>query len=566
MLYSLLVAIPMIFFYGFVLPLFFMLRLRRAGPSRLTDPSLMLRWGMLHSGYREEKYWWELVVLMRKYCCIILVTFNTRGEFQLHLALGVLIVALHAHDAQNPFGFRHSHNTNNVLHRYEMASLLILLFMLWCADFFSLDLCEAEPVLCDVMVFIVLGSNFVLISLLLIMFTRAFCARNKFKKRMKKIASKARSFGKSSLGGKKRRKKRKGGATKSKTTGRRKPIAPKRKNWKRKKRVSSRELMMLEMIKQEIKEEEEEEESVVAGENGGRNGESKNTSGLSSDEDAQEKTKEVIDVSSINPMMLELPSYIRGRTNGRTNGKAVGSVSSEIHVNPLSGTSTTPGTNSLRSFPTQSNQKPARKRYLGKHKKHRGLGNLSSFAVKLKRRAAHAKKKNRAATTHTQKDDVVDVAANGVVTDSKIEILTDEVSGRRYSYHKTTGETEWVDKEKEWMQEWLDKEKEGANAVKEVQIMRDGTTGRRYSYDTSTGTTAWVDDEEEQVQIMRDAATGRRYSYDIATGETEWVDQEEEEEEEEEWEEEEEEWEDDDEAEEDEEDEEEHNYTDHIYM
>ena len=55
--------------------------------------------------------------------------------------------------------------------------------------------------------------------------------------------------------------------------------------------------------------------------------------------------------------------------------------------------------------------------------------------------------------THTQKDDVVDVAANGVVTDSKIEILTDEVSGRRYSYHKTTGETEWVDKEK--MQSWI---------------------------------------------------------------------------------------------------------------
>ena len=52
---SLLVAIPTIIFYGVVLPVFFMLQLRRAGPARLTDPSLMLRWGMLHSGYREKK-------------------------------------------------------------------------------------------------------------------------------------------------------------------------------------------------------------------------------------------------------------------------------------------------------------------------------------------------------------------------------------------------------------------------------------------------------------------------------------------------------------------------------
>ena len=96
----------MIVFYGIVLPVFFMLRLRRAGPTRLTDPSLMLRWGMLHSGYREEKYWWEIIVLLRKYFVILLVTFDTRGEFQLHLALGVLIIALHVHDAQHPFGHR----------------------------------------------------------------------------------------------------------------------------------------------------------------------------------------------------------------------------------------------------------------------------------------------------------------------------------------------------------------------------------------------------------------------------------------------------------------------------
>ena len=108
-----------------------MLYLRRAGPARLTDASLMFRWGMLHSGYRESKYWWELVVMLRKYFIIGLVTFQNRDEFQLHVALGIILLALHFHDSQHPFGHRHISRVNGVLHRYEMASLLIILFMLF---------------------------------------------------------------------------------------------------------------------------------------------------------------------------------------------------------------------------------------------------------------------------------------------------------------------------------------------------------------------------------------------------------------------------------------------------
>jgi hypothetical protein len=176
--YSLLVAFPMCVFYGSILPGFFMLRLRRAGSARLTDPSLMLRWGMLHSGYREEAYWWELVVLVRKYSIILLVTFNNRGKFQLHISLAVLILALHLHDSQHPFGHRRDNPVSSILHRYEQSSLLILLFMLWCADFFSLELCKDDGVSCSMMVIVILASNFVLVCYLLAMFMRAFCVRN----------------------------------------------------------------------------------------------------------------------------------------------------------------------------------------------------------------------------------------------------------------------------------------------------------------------------------------------------------------------------------------------------
>jgi hypothetical protein len=140
---------------------------------------------MLHSGYRKKKYWWELVVLLRKYCIIGLVTFQNRGEFQLHVALGVIILALHFHDSQHPFGHRHVHSVNSILHRYEMASLLIVLFMLWCGNFFSLDVCSHAPLWCSAMVVVVLGSNFLFVGLLFFMYVTECVKRNQSK--LKKI-------------------------------------------------------------------------------------------------------------------------------------------------------------------------------------------------------------------------------------------------------------------------------------------------------------------------------------------------------------------------------------------
>jgi hypothetical protein len=187
---SLLVAIPMIAFYALVLPVFFMLLIRRAGPERLTNPNLMLRWGMLHSGYREKKYWWEVMVLLRKYTIIALVTFQSHGKFQLHVALGVLIISLHGHDSQRPFGHYRTGAVNSVLHRYEMASLLILLFMLWSGVFFQLDLCtHYHPFWCSFMIIVTLGSNSLLVLVLFFSFIKNLAERKKLVKRVKRYYS-----------------------------------------------------------------------------------------------------------------------------------------------------------------------------------------------------------------------------------------------------------------------------------------------------------------------------------------------------------------------------------------
>jgi len=185
--FSLLVAWPMILFYGALLPGSAMLLLHRAGAARSTDPHLMLRWGILHSGYRSSKFWWELVVLLRKYSIIMLVTFNSKGEYQLHMALGIVMIALHLHDSQRPFGHRHVDPTNAVLHRYEMGSLLILLVMLWCAGFFSLELCQTENGWCEFMAVAVVVSNFLLLGVLLAMYVKEWCKRKRLKMKISKM-------------------------------------------------------------------------------------------------------------------------------------------------------------------------------------------------------------------------------------------------------------------------------------------------------------------------------------------------------------------------------------------
>ena len=64
--HMMLVSIPLILFHVLIVPLVIFLTLRRAGEKkRQQDPSVMFRWGLIHSGYRNDRYWWEFVVLER---------------------------------------------------------------------------------------------------------------------------------------------------------------------------------------------------------------------------------------------------------------------------------------------------------------------------------------------------------------------------------------------------------------------------------------------------------------------------------------------------------------------
>jgi hypothetical protein len=369
----------------------------------LTDPSLMLRWGMLHSGYREQTYWWELVVLIRKYFIILLVTFNNRGKFQLHISLAVLILALHLHDSQHPFGHRRDNPVNSILHRYEMSSLLILLFMLWCADFFSLDLCKDDAFSCSMMVVVILVSNFILVCYLIFMFVRAFCVRNGLNKKLSLfIQKRSSSFRRTSeanaavLGGGEQKVGNKNGTHKKKKT-------EKGHTGKRERRLSSREVMALEMTRVDRQHEREED---------------------------------VIDLSLVNPIFK------------KTNNVAVtGNTVQEIRRNKVRRLSKV--MNARETVDAVDMQEEKDEEGQGEEKENI---ELDIEILKDETNGRRYSYNNRTGESLWVDPEVIETREgaeeHGGETEENEEELVfdiDEATGRRYSYNQTTGTSLWVD-------------------------------------------------------------------------------------------------------------------------
>ena len=192
-------AVPLVLLHAIVVPTLIMMILRSAGErKRQTDPVIMFRYGLLHSGYRKERYWWECLVMVRKFSVIVISTFATSDQTQLNMSLAVIIIALHMHDTNRPFGHgdapplpasasdekKHErlaqNNSERSLHRYEMGSLLTLLLLVWSGVFFFANVCEmdAQMGVCTVLMIVVLVSNAAYLLLLLQRCVREWGKRN----------------------------------------------------------------------------------------------------------------------------------------------------------------------------------------------------------------------------------------------------------------------------------------------------------------------------------------------------------------------------------------------------
>ena len=98
-------------------------------------------------------------MLVRKVGIILISTFARSDQFQLHISLGLLIVSLHLHDTNRPYG--NTETEEHVLHWFEMGSLLNLLLMVWSGMFFFFQLCSDKTTTswCNALIVVVLLSN-----------------------------------------------------------------------------------------------------------------------------------------------------------------------------------------------------------------------------------------------------------------------------------------------------------------------------------------------------------------------------------------------------------------------
>ena len=96
--------------------------------AELSQPNIGFRFGLLHHGYRLERFWWEAIVCFRKVCIIFIGLLGRMApvEMQTHLALFTLFLFLVLHLYFVPY-----ESAKGPLHIMESFALSVGWFTMW---------------------------------------------------------------------------------------------------------------------------------------------------------------------------------------------------------------------------------------------------------------------------------------------------------------------------------------------------------------------------------------------------------------------------------------------------
>ena len=136
-------AIPALLVYAVGMPLVSFSVLWKAR-GKLNTNKYRFRLGLLYSGYRKDRWWWECMVAVRKVFIISLASFGFNESIQVHVVLGLLLILLIFHYTFLPFDV--STIDGQILHRVERNSLVALIVMLWSGVVFIMSgdhMCES---------------------------------------------------------------------------------------------------------------------------------------------------------------------------------------------------------------------------------------------------------------------------------------------------------------------------------------------------------------------------------------------------------------------------------------
>ena len=144
--------------------------------KNLMDERIQFKWGLLFSGYRHEVWWWEMTIVIRKVCMVVVggVFGSHLGpDMQVYMALFLVVIFIVVHLAAKPFDeLTPLHQT---LHWLELGALLICWGTLYSGMLFWLGTTSGRlgPEFLTLVSFTIIFGNVLFTIWLVVVFVRA---------------------------------------------------------------------------------------------------------------------------------------------------------------------------------------------------------------------------------------------------------------------------------------------------------------------------------------------------------------------------------------------------------
>ena len=128
----LLLGLPQLFLYVLGLPLLVLKFLKRNRADLFKNPVVLTRWGLFFKGYKEDRYYWELVITLRKVCVVALSVFGRElGVQRQSLVVILLLLACIVLEIVGQ-PFKEVTKSHRILKWLEITALLVEFGTLWC--------------------------------------------------------------------------------------------------------------------------------------------------------------------------------------------------------------------------------------------------------------------------------------------------------------------------------------------------------------------------------------------------------------------------------------------------
>ena len=129
--YIFFVTIPQLLLYVVGLPLLAFVFIQK-NKAHLYEHDTMVRYGLLYLGYRKDREWWELTIVVRKVSIVSVATFGTLMrvvDLQAFLALFIVFISIIVHLVGQPFDMEDK--KSRMLHTLEFMSLSCCWITFW---------------------------------------------------------------------------------------------------------------------------------------------------------------------------------------------------------------------------------------------------------------------------------------------------------------------------------------------------------------------------------------------------------------------------------------------------